>query len=207
MFRRSRITLVLAPLLVLTVSCVGDSDAPTGQPPEEPQPLESLIEPEEPIIGLSDRTTEGHVWANPLIENGAILIPLVITTMADHFHFEIPGPSGPLEFFAYEFDGRFRIRAAFCPGCGGNDIDYADGALVCPSCGARFDPQTGEGLTQEWSYPTGSMPATVRDGYLKSSVHSLTVAYQRTAWGEETLYKGPATAQGGGRGGGCSSCG
>jgi hypothetical protein len=217
MFRRTCFTLLVAPLLAVSLSCSGGVDTSSQQPPPTPtngetasgaqQSIESPSEVEgAPIIGLSSRTTPDHIWAEPVIDGGAVSIPLAVTTMGDHFHFEVPGPSGPMGFIAYQVDGAFHIRAAHCPGCGGKDIDYVAGVLACPDCGSTFSPSTGAGLGVNWGYPEGSIPASVSDGFLTSLRHSLTVAYDRTVSGEETLYKGPATPQGTG-GGGCSSCG
>lgn len=218
MVRRICLTLLVAPLLALSLSCSGEADSSSQQPPSSPlngetaqgaqQPLESPSEVEDaPIIGLSSRTSPDHVWAEPVVDGGTVSIPLAVATMGDHFHFEVPGSSGPMGFIAYEMDGQFHIRAAHCPGCGGKNIDYVAGVLACPDCGATFNPATGAGIGVDWGYPEGSIPASVSDGYLTSLLHSLAVAYERTVSGEETLYRGPATPQGRGGGGGCSSCG
>ena len=218
MFRRTCFTLLVVPLLAVSLSCSGVVDTSSQQPPTSPtngetpngaqQTLESPSEVEDTtIIGLASRSTPDHVWAEPVIDGGAVSIPLVVATMGDHFHFEVPGASGPMGFIAYQVDGEFHIRAAHCPGCGGKDIDYVAGVLACPDCGATFSLATGAGIGVDWGYPEGSIPASVSDGFLTSLLHSLTVAYDRTVSGEVTLYRGPTTPQGGHSGGGCSSCG
>ena len=218
MFRRTCFTLLLVPLLALTMSCSGVVDTSSQQssaaPPDEgtakgPEAaLESSSQVEDiQIVGLSSRTSPDHTWAEPVIDGGAIIIPLAVATMGDHFHFEVPGASGPMGFIAYQVDGQFHIRAAHCPGCGGKDIDYVAGVLACPTCGATFALETGAGIGVDWGYPVGSIPVSVSGEHLRSILHSLTVAYERTVSGEDTLYRGPTTPQGGHSGGGCSSCG
>jgi len=218
MLTRTCLTLLVVPLLAASLSCSRGIDTSSQQPPPAPpngetasgaqQTLESPSEVEDaPIIGLSSRSTPDHIWAEPVIDGGAVTIPLAVATMGDHFHFEVPGASGPMGFIAYQVDGEFHIRAAHCPGCGARNIDYVAGVLACPDCGATFSLATGAGIGVDWGYPEGSIPASVSDGFLTSLLHSLTVAYDRTVSGEETLYRGPTTPQGGHSGGGCSSCG
>jgi nitrite reductase/ring-hydroxylating ferredoxin subunit len=207
-FQRSYFALLAVPLLALTVSCssivdavrdILPSDASGGQAAELPPPTEDMQTVQSPsqtenlpVIGLSSRSTPDHIWAEPVIDGGAVSIPLPIATMSDHFHFEVPGSSGPMEFIAYQLNGLFHIRATHCPGCGGKDIDYVAGVLACPNCGATFDLETGAGLIGSKSYPSGSIPAFVYEEHVWSLLHSLSVAYERTASGEETLYLGPS---------------
>jgi nitrite reductase/ring-hydroxylating ferredoxin subunit len=154
---------------------------------ESPSQTENL-----PVIGISSRSTPDHTWAEPAIDGGAVNIPLPVATLGSHFHFEVPGSSGPMGFVAYHLDGQFYIRAAVCPSCGGTPVDYGASELVCSSCGEAFNLRTGAALTGSQGYPEGSISACVIDEYLTSTLHSLTVAYERTAAGEATLYDGPA---------------
>jgi len=208
MLKRNRFALLAIPMLALTVSCAGvvdavrdilPSDASGGRAAELPPPtgdMQAVESPSQtenlPVIGISSRSTPDHIWAEPVIDGGGVSIPLPVATLGDHFHFEVPGPSGPMGFVAYELDGQFHIRASVCPNCGESPVEYGAGELVCSSCGEAFNLSTGAALTGGQGYPEGSISACVIDGYLTSTLHSLTLAYERTAAGEATLYDGPA---------------
>ena len=194
MSRRNRLALLALPLLALTVSCSGPGSESGQQPPAVARDgaeaaLESPLPEDQPIAGLSSRTSPGDIWAEPVIADGSVSIPLPVTALGDHFSFEVPAASGPKEFIGYQLDGEFYIRASVCPSCGVKHLDYGAGVLACPHCGCTFDLRTGEEMTGGLGYPEGSIAYFVADGYLKSPLHSLTVAYERTAWGEPTLYK------------------
>jgi nitrite reductase/ring-hydroxylating ferredoxin subunit len=208
MIKRNHFALLAVPLLALTVSCASvvdavrdilPSDASGGRAAELPPPtgdMQAVESPSQtenlPVIGISSRSTPDHIWAEPVIDGGGVSIPLAVATLGDHFHFEVPGPSGPIGFIAYQVDGQFHIRASVCPSCGGTPIDYGAGELVCSSCGEAYNLGTGAALNGGQGYPAGSISACVIDEYLTSTLHSLTLAYERTAAGEETLYDGPA---------------
>jgi len=98
-----------------------------------------------------------------------------------------------MEFIGYQLNEEFHIRASVCPGCGGKHLEYGAGMLDCPACGTTFDLRTGAAITGGKGYPEGSIGYFVADGYLKSPLHGLTLAYERTVSGEETLYRAPAT--------------
>ena len=204
---RNGLMLLMALSLALTTSCVDAVDTPNAQPPAAAQNEVSLGAPSEPeqvhIDGLSPRTTPDHTWAEPDLTGLVARIPLAVATLGDHFHFEVPGASVSMVFIGYQLDGQFHIRAVHCPACGGKNLDYDAGVLVCSDCNATFDAATGTGITVAWGYPSGSIPVSVSEEQLSSPIHSLTVAYERTVSGEETLYQGPVTPQGGGGGGGC----
>jgi len=208
MIKRNRFALLAVPLLALTVSCASvvdavrdilPSDASGGRAAELPPPtgdMQAVESPSQtkvvPVIGLSSRSTPDHIWADPIFDGGSVSIPLPVATLGNHFHFEVPGSSGPMGFVAYLLDGQLYIRASVCPNCGGAPIDYGASELVCSSCGEAFNLQTGAALTGGHGYPEGSISVCVIDEYFTSTLHSLTVAYERTAAGEETLYDGPS---------------
>ena len=209
MLKRLIVLLVLAQVLVLVVATtdvmdtvhgyLGD-DAPPGptvsgaekttEPAVEPTPT---TEPTgDPVTGISSRSTADHVWAEPTIDGGNVIIPLAVTKMSDHFHFEVPGSSGALRFVGYWVSQQLHIRASVCPECGGKNVDYHADGLRCSGCSARFDLQLGSSLSGGKGYPQGSIPVALSDDSVTSLLHSLTVAYERTAAGKETLYEGPA---------------
>ena len=202
---------LLAPLavllLALTTSCSGPASESGQQPPAvapdgADEALTSPVPEDLPTAGLSSRTSPGDIWAEPVIADGTVSIPLPVTALGDHFSFEVPTASGPEEFIGYQLDGEFYIRASVCPSCGEKHLDYGAGVLTCPHCGCTFDLRTGAEMAGGSGFPTGSIAYFVADGYLKSPLHSLTVAYERTYWGEATLYSAPARPDGR-----CAACG
>ena len=208
MMRRNRLAFVAVPLLAFTVSCSSvvdtvrqylPSDASGGETAAVPpavgaeQTLETPAPPiDVPIIGISPRSTPDHPWAETIVDGGVVSVSYGVATMGTHFHFEVPDPSGPMRFIGYRIDDQFHLRAALCPNCGSRDIDFDANALVCPSCDESFDLRTGSAIIGSQDYPVGSIPVSVVGDYLTSLLHSLTVAYERTVSGEETLYQGPA---------------
>lgn len=208
MIKRNLTALLAIPLLALTASCstvvdavrdILPSDASGGHAAELPTPtggMQAVESPSQtenlPVIGISSRSTPDHIWAEPVIDGGGVSIPLPVATLDDHFHFEVPGSSGPMGFIAYQVDGQFHIRASVCPNCGATPVEYGTSELVCSSCGEAFNLRTGAALTGGQGYPEGSISACVIDDYLTSTLHSLTLAYERTAAGEAALYDGPA---------------
>jgi hypothetical protein len=214
MLTRLIIVLVVAQLLVLAVSTTDILDTAREFLSANPRDgqmavvaddsIDSASQPDNvPVTGVSSRSTPGHPWAEPVIDGGTVSIPLAVATMGDHVHFEVPGTSGPIQFVAYKLNLLFQIRACVCPNCGGTDIDFSAGKLSCPSCGKAFDPQTGGASSGGQGYPAGAIPVAISDDCLKSPLHSLTVAYERTASGEETLFEGPAVPY---PLGGCANC-
>jgi nitrite reductase/ring-hydroxylating ferredoxin subunit len=203
MLKRLIIVLVVAQLLVIAVSTTDIMDRAREFLPVNTQNSQMAVVADDtteppsqtdnvPVTGVSSRSTPGHPWAEPVIDGGTVSIPLAVATMGDHIHFEVPGTSGPIQFVAYKLNLLFQIRARVCPNCGGTDIDFSAGKLSCPSCGGAFDPQTGGATSGGQGYPAGTIPVAISDDCLKSPLHSLTVAYERTASGEETLFEGPA---------------
>ena len=203
MLTRLIIVLVVAQLLVLAVSTTDIMDTARKFLSANPQDGQMAVVADDsidspsqvdnvPVTGVSSRSTPGHTWAEPVIDGGTVSIPLAVATMGDHVHFEVPGTSGPIQFVAYKLNLLFHIRACVCPNCGGTDIDVSAGKLSCPSCGEAFDLQTGGATSGGQGYPAGAIPVAISDDCLKSPLHSLTVAYERTASGEETLFEGPA---------------
>jgi len=203
MLRRLIIVLIVAQLLVFAVSTTDIMDRAREFLPANAQDGQMAVVADDtiqspsqvdnvPVTGVSSRSTPGHPWAEPVIDGGTVSIPLDVATMGDHVHFEVPGESGPIQFVAYKLNLLFHIRACVCPNCGGTDIDFSSGKLSCPSCGETFDAQTGSASSGGQGYPAGVIPVAISDDCLKSPLHSLTVAYERTASGEESLFEGPA---------------
>lgn len=205
MLRRLIVVLVLAQLLVLIVSTTDVMDRVREYLPANTRDGQMVVVAGDttgsssqaetdnvPVTGVSSSSTPDHPWAEPVIEGGTISIPLAVASTGDHIHFEVPGTSGPIEFVAYKLNILFHVRACVCPNCGGTDIDFGAGKLTCPSCGAAFDPQTGGATSGGQGYPAGAIPVAICDDCLQVPLHSLTVAYERTASGEETLFEGPA---------------
>jgi nitrite reductase/ring-hydroxylating ferredoxin subunit len=184
--------------LALTVSCSSPVDPSSTQQPAALTPdtgaqVESLPQLEMfQVAGPFTRTSPADIWAEPDITGGTVSLPLPDTELGEYYHFEVPATTGTMEFIAYNAGGQLCIRASLCPSCGGTHVDYGDNGLVCPVCDARFDLQTGMVMVGNRGYPAGAIPVTSRGSYVTSPLHSLTVAYERTASGEATLYKAPA---------------
>jgi len=208
MLRRNHLTLLVAPLLALTVSCSSPVEPSFAQPPAALTPdagaqVESLPQLQTiQVAGPFTLSSPSDIRAEPVITGGTVSLPLPAQELGDYYHFEVPATTGPMEFIAYNAGGQLCIRASLCPSCGATHIDYGDGALVCPACDARFDLQTGMVILGNQGYPAGAIPVSSHGSYVASPLHSLTVAYVRTASGEATLYKLPAEPQRFG----CSNC-
>lgn len=125
------------------------------------------------------------------MSGGDACIPLAVATTGTHFYFEVPSDTGVMQFIGYRTETDFEIRSALCPACNEGVVELASGDLHCAQCGARFDTATGNALSATRGYPQGSISVCVYDGYVRSPLHSLSVAYERTATGEELLYRGP----------------
>jgi len=198
MTRRIYLALCIAPLLALTISCSSPVDpSSTQQPavviPDAGTQVESLPQlTTVQVAGPFIRTSPTDIWAQPVITGGTVSIPLTDPELGEYYHFELPAAAGSMEFIAYTLGGQLYVRASLCPSCGGTHVDYGADGLVCPVCDARFELQTGMALAGNQGYPAGAIPVSSRGSYVTSPLHSLTVAYQRTASGEATLYKLPA---------------
>ena len=196
MIRNNHLALLVVPLLAVTVSCSSPVEPSFTQPTVAPiagAQVESIPQLETiPAAGPFTRTSEAGIWAEPVVTNGNVNLPLPAAELGEYYYFEVPGSDGSMEFIAYEAGGELHIRASLCPSCGGTHITFTHDALVCPLCDARFALQTGAVMAGSRSYPSGAIPVTSHESYVTSPLHSLTVAYERTASGETTLYKLPA---------------
>lgn len=146
---------------------------------------------EEGIIGLSARTTRGHVWAEPAIDGDRVAMPLPIATLGDHFHFEVTEGDNTIGFLGYFTEGSLFVRASHCPNCGAEHVEWGGSLVACRSCGAKFDAVTGEGEEGARSYPAGTIPCAVGDGFITMSLSDLVEAHARTVAGEVTLFELP----------------
>lgn len=185
---KRHILLMLIVVLTFAVACSPATDAPapaSGTVPPGLQP-ESL-----PVMNLSVASTAEHVRVEPVITGGDACIPLSIATTTSHFHFEVQSESGPMQFIGYRNGAEFEIRSALCPACNLGAVEFGADEMYCSECDARFNPRSGGELSATRGYPQGSISVSVYDGYVRSPLHSLTVAYERTASGEDLLYEGP----------------
>lgn len=138
--------------------------------------------------GLSERSTRGHMWAEPVIEGDSVSISLQVARLDDHVSFEIPSDDGALVFLGYFADGEFFVRAAVCPSCGEERVEWGGSLLVCRACGAMFDAVTGEADENARSYPAGDMPCAIGADSITMLTADLEESYERTAAGEATLF-------------------
>jgi len=150
--------------------------------------------------GLSPKTTRGHVWADALIEDGMVSLPLAVASLGDHVHLEVPGHEGDIEFIGYFADGEFWLRACVCPNCGGQGIAWGGTHVVCRLCSTTFDPVTGEASGGARAYPGGNVPYELAGDSIVLSLSDLAEAYERTASGAETILPLPAVIEDNDRG-------
>jgi len=197
---KSHIVPMFIAVLTFAVACspATDAAAPISGGPEGPESAISsetvplVLQPESlPVVNLSVGSTVEHVSVEPVITGGDACIPLSLAATSSHFHFEVQSESGPMQFVGYRNGAEFEIRSALCPACNQGVVEIDAAELYCSECNAQFDPQSGGSLSATRGYPQGSISICVYDGYVRSPLHSLTVAYERTASGEELLYEGP----------------
>ncbi|TFH35636.1 MAG: hypothetical protein E4G93_03450 [Dehalococcoidia bacterium] len=146
---------------------------------------------EEGTIGLSAKTTRGHVWAEPAIDGDEVALLLPVVTLGDHVHFEMVGGDAPVGFVGYFSDGSFFARASVCPSCGAERVEWGGSLVVCRSCEAKFDAVTGAVEAGARGYPEGVVPCGLGDGFITMSLSDLVEAHARTVAGEATLFELP----------------
>jgi len=202
MFRRTT-AIMLLPLLVLTAACssAGTAGEPTTAPgvtevPNVGAPLGSTDSGEVPAspadeqshVGVSTRTIDGHVWAEPVISDETIGILKSVASMEDHVHFEVPGGNGPLAFVGYFVGPVFLVRPCICPSCGDEAVDWSSaGALACQSCPAVYDAVSGTAKEGGICYPAGLIPNRIMGDTIVMTLNDLVAAYQRVVAGEGAL--------------------
>jgi len=161
--------------------------APTTPSEEEGQSASAAPEGEPLPDGVSSRTTRGHVWAEPVFSGGKVTMLWSVVGLGDHLHFEVPGDEGALEFISYLFEEEFFVRAAVCPNCGDERVEWGGTLLACRACATTFDRVTGEASDGGRGYPQGSVPYEAEGDLITMSLDELLLAYARTGAGEETL--------------------
>ena len=147
------------------------------------------------LVGLSERTTRGHVWADPSVNGDLVAIPIAVATLGDHVHFEVDSDGGAIGFVGYFTEGAFFVRADVCPACGAQAIEWGGSLVVCRACGATFDAVTGEADGESCGYPAGTLPYRVAADAVTMSLSDLVAAHARTVAGEETLFEMPETVE------------
>ncbi len=221
MVRRYGLMMVSALLaLMVTTACA----APQAEPPpaggtegEASSPDVPAVEPSDGAVataaltsepasagailpGMSAKSTRGHVWAEPVIEEDDVVVALAVATLGDHVHFEVPDGEKVDRFIGYSNDGQFCVRADFCPYCRAERIESGWSLLVCRSCGVTFDSVTGVSEGGSVSFPSGSVPCTVDGSNITMSLADLLEAHARTIAGEETLFEEPEMVEDGDQG-------
>jgi len=201
--------MTMVAMLTLAVACAAPAEAPpeelpsgeTEVPSESPENAASsgagdVVAPApgaasfyalEP--GLSERSTRGHVWAEPVIDGDSLTISLSVAEMDDHVSFEVPAAGRDCVFLGYFSEDEFYARATVCPSCREARIEWGGSLLVCRACGSTCDAGTGEADDGARSYPAGVVPYAVEADAIITSVSDLVEAYERTAAGEATLYE------------------
>lgn len=208
MIIRHLLLLLAIPLLTVSAGCseimglIEQSppspavEEPTGVPGGEEQEEEengaTLPAPADDIefTGISARSDTDHVWAEPLVDDFAVTILRSVAEMSDHVYFEIPYDDDTARFVGHFVDKAFLVRAAICPHCGDEAIEWHSNVLTCESCATRFDPVTGIAEDERRSYPEGWIMSSVFSEKIVMVLDDLQVAYQRTAAGEERLFEG-----------------
>ena len=147
------------------------------------------------LPGMSAKSTRGHVWAEPVIEEDEVAIALAVATSGDHVHFEVPDGDRVVGFIGYFCDDEFCVRANFCPLCGAERIESGWSLLVCRSCGVTFDTFTGESEGGTANFPSGTVPYTVDGDRITMSLAHLLEAHARTVAGEDTLFEEPEVVE------------
>ncbi len=179
----------------------GDSGNPGDQLNAKPSAPSDDIE----FTGISERTTADQIWAEPLIDTRTATILMSVAQMSDHVYFEVPYDDNSARFMGHFMGKAFLVRAAVCPNCGDEDVEWGPARLTCGSCATTFDTITGVADDEGRSYPEGWIMNTLFSGTIVMVLDDLQVAYERTAAGEERLFEGrrdlPSSARA------CSSCG
>ncbi len=224
MRRRSLLILLAIPLLALTTACAAITDliereSPPAAVDEATQGTDENTnsigdpadaDPSNPadeieFTGLSAKTTSGQIWAEPLLDTRTATILMSVAQMSDHVYFEVPHNDGSARFMGHFVGKAFLVRAAVCPNCGEESVEWGPEVLTCGSCGTTFDPITGVAQNEGRSYPEGWIMNTLFSGTIVMVLDDLQVAYERTAAGEERLFEGlrdtPSDARR------CSTCG
>lgn len=201
MIRRTT-AIMLLPLLVLTTAC--SSPVTAGEPATAPRvtevpnvgaPSSSTNPNEVPApaaddqshVGVSTRTIDGHVWAEPVVSGETIGILRSVASMEDHVHFEVPGENAPLAFVGYFVGPAFLVRPCICPSCGDEEVDWSDGALDCQSCPAVYDAVSGTAKEGGICYPAGLIPNRIMGDTIVMTLNDLVTAYERVVAGEGAL--------------------
>lgn len=143
------------------------------------------------LPGLSSRTTRGHVWAEPLMEADQVALSASVAALGDHVHLEVPGPGGVLGFIGYFAAGEFYLRAAVCPNCAAERIDWGGTHVVCRECSTTFDIVSGVASGERRGFPLGVIPYHFEGGDIVLSLPELVEAWGRTASGEQTIFPLP----------------
>lgn len=201
--------LLVVPLLAVTAGCgevmglieqnppPAAVDEPAGVPNGEEEE-ENGEEAQNPDLtddihftGISARTNSDHVWAEPLVDDTTVTILRSVTQMSDHVYFEVPYNEDSARFIGHFVGNAFLVRAAVCPNCAKEAVEWHSDQLVCESCSLSFDPVNGVAKEEEGrSYPEGWIMNSVFAERIVMVLDDLQVAYQRTASGEERLFEG-----------------
>ncbi len=145
---------------------------------------------ESEFTGISERTNSKHVWAEPLVDDTTVTILRSVAQMSDHVYFEIPYDGGTARFIGHFADRAFLVRAAVCPHCSEEAVQWRPDVLICDSCDTRFDQVTGIAEDEARDYPVGWIMTSLFSERIVMVLDDLQVAYQRTAAGEERLFEG-----------------
>jgi hypothetical protein len=201
MLRRTT-AIMLLPLLVLTAAC--SSPVTAGEPTAAPRvtevpnvgapsgstnPNEVAASPsdDQPHVGISTKTIDGHIWAEPIISGETIGILRSVASMEDHVHFEVPGENAPLAFVGYFVGPAFLAKPCICPSCGDEGVDWSAGALSCQSCPAVYDAVSGSAKEGGICYPAGLIPNRILGDTIVMTLNDLVTAYERVVAGEGAL--------------------
>ena len=200
MLRLHHITLLALPLLALTTAC--SSSVTAGEPePTAPRVTEvpgldssstgdganTILAPTgdaQSQSGVSQRTTAGHIWAEPVVSGDTVTIPRTVARMGDHVHFELVEQGTPLSFVGYFVGPAFLVRPCICPTCGDEAVDFLSGALDCQSCLVTYDAVMGTASEGGVCYPSGLIPNRIAGDTVFFSRNDLLVAYARVVAGE-----------------------
>jgi hypothetical protein len=143
------------------------------------------------MVGLSPRTTRGHVWAEPAIDGDTLALSTAVAALGDHVHLEVPLSGGTAGFIGYFCDDEFYLRATVCPNCGAERIEWGVSLLTCRACSTTFDLVSGYASGEGQGYPLGTIPYTVEGDSIELSMKDLDEAYWSTAAGRRTLFEEP----------------
>jgi len=139
------------------------------------------------MVSTSPRSTPGHIWAEPYIDDGAVRILQSVAGEGDHVHFEVPADGGTADFIGFFIDKSFVVRANVCPVCRARDMDWEANMLACGSCGTVFDAVSGIEKYGGPRFPKGLVPNTKSSGIITMSLADLQSAFARSVAGESFL--------------------